>query len=370
VDGAPGIAVHSKTDKTMSLYALEKSSGNCRAQLVSSMPALAVACVQATRKNLLDLLILRKDGTLLLEDGSNTQLQCQLSDHDLTTTVRLSTAVTRLSSHKRERDISVRQESRSVTRHVRISGFRDAVDHQVTILLSAGAQVRVNLNFAIRSKLIQRCFDVLQKVLETEPFFAMRKSFLAFNFGEKPVRSEWDAFIACITPDAVQHQVLFGLHLVYEESKLNVLCRKQSKKLAELLVSMAGLLGLNAFLSHYENDHPDILQQKQFDGNTVNLHAPLDFLRSWQQGIAWSELASVHFPVLPESRTQQCLDLLFDSTKRDASEVYEDISRHLPEPYRRQCKPKDSHLLFAIDKRVPPHNIGKSSSSASMSLNK
>ncbi|KAJ3151439.1 Anaphase-promoting complex subunit 1 [Geranomyces michiganensis] len=162
----------------------------------SSMKALAASPLRATRANDKDVLVLTSDNTLKLWIGLEQFIECALPSNlesPIPSTKRPLNGDAPDGFHS---DV---EPSFSSRRGSRIIAFDHAVDNRVTLGFSNGGQVRVALDYSIRSRLVTRCLEALYYSLPTELFEEVHHRFLLFHYGAASRhtyqgRDEWEDF--------------------------------------------------------------------------------------------------------------------------------------------------------------------------------
>lgn len=274
------IVLHDKVAKKAHFYAVDveqttEQSSTVHVRRRATSDALAVAGIKATRKDRVDLLILKKDGSLLVEADEQLVWHCSIPLKSLSRLSQFTTSYQRLQTHKRERDISHRHSDTqsSVLKHARVMGFRDATDNNVTLILSNGSLIRARLDLQLRSTLVLKSLQALSQHLDSVDSHQIITAVVQRRFGDQPF-SDMQAFTSSLwdhlqtTKAADQRQALFwnslkALHPVYELSKLNVVLKVQTKALAELLCLLSRELGAMQYTDIYERDF--ILSPPQTD---------------------------------------------------------------------------------------------------------
>lgn len=134
-----------------------------------------------------------------------------------------------------------------------------------SLIVKSGNQLyRIILNIDYYSELVEKCFDVLQCVLPFDIFISLLRNFFYENNS-----NEWDIFLKIFLKDNKFNdaiisnidKIIFGLHLLYESFKLNILTHQFLRPLAELLYWFVSILSWNNFKDYYNRDFQDITSQ-------------------------------------------------------------------------------------------------------------
>lgn len=136
------------------------------------------------------------------------------------------------------------------------------------IVKSSNQYFRIILNIDFSTEIVEKCFDVLQNILPFDIYISLLRIFMYENS-----MNEWDGFKKSFFKDNKIHdslysyldKITFGLHLLYETFKLNILTHNYLKPMAELLLLFSSILNWKTFKDHYYRDFQDISSFIQSD---------------------------------------------------------------------------------------------------------
>ncbi|KAF9207246.1 Anaphase-promoting complex subunit 1 [Haplosporangium sp. Z 27] len=170
-------------------------------------PALSAIAVEATRKQLRDILILSHKGELQLWTGFSAEfVPCQANierEFLKSKGVKGSAGTKARSQHPRpfgvKSAMSVGHNAPTEEEAIYIVEIRDAVENRVNFVLNDNTILRMQLDFGIRSSLVQECFDAISYALPVDALWDFKHRFLQLQFGveskelETPA-DEWSNF--------------------------------------------------------------------------------------------------------------------------------------------------------------------------------
>ncbi|KAG0011980.1 Anaphase-promoting complex subunit 1, partial [Entomortierella chlamydospora] len=169
-------------------------------------PALSAVAVEATRKQLRDILILSHKGELQLWTGFSAEFvpcQADIEPMFLKSKGVKGKAKTRA---KKQSSKTPGLDSASTDNHDVMSKeppyiieIRDAVENRVSFVLSDNTVLRMQLDFLIRSSLVQECIDAISYALPTDALWDFKHRFLQLHFENvsreaEPPADEWCDF--------------------------------------------------------------------------------------------------------------------------------------------------------------------------------
>ncbi|KAF9172113.1 Anaphase-promoting complex subunit 1 [Mortierella sp. AD010] len=169
-------------------------------------PALSAVAVEATRKQLRDILILSHKGELQLWTGFSAEFvpcQANIEPMFLKSKGVKGKAKTRA---KKQSSKTPGLDSASADNHDVMSKeppyiieIRDAVENRVSFVLSDNTVLRMQLDFLIRSSLVQECIDAICYALPTDALWDFKHRFLQLHFENvsreaEPPADEWCDF--------------------------------------------------------------------------------------------------------------------------------------------------------------------------------
>lgn len=159
--------------------------GDQRTEHMWTKPALSAVAIEATRKQQRDILILSEKGVLELWTGHALEvINCHV---DL----------------PGNRDLGHLEPSKlktAVHDTLNIVDMRDAVENRVSLVLNNATILRVQLDFTVRSSLVQECLDALSYALPIDILWDFKHRFLQLNYEEESkyeevsTKDEWGNF--------------------------------------------------------------------------------------------------------------------------------------------------------------------------------
>ncbi|CAG8436254.1 8034_t:CDS:2 [Ambispora gerdemannii] len=312
-NGGKVFGIFTRSTETLTLLDILQERDQHRISFKSQFSALAAMSISSTRPNLLDILMLKKDGTLELWIGSDKFLPITVPNEDF---------------------FCMKEESLVN----RVIDIKDCVQHRVNIVLSDDMVLRTSLNFILSSTLVRSCMGSLSFAIPVSEYLEFKLRFLQYTFGnankymEIPQASEWENFIVTLLSfchtnpsndvsmsdddqntsilyndddwnallsiphhrkidlnniyqsleptnahvmdnsiinnyekskrlavlfsfernfQAYLPSILYALHLLYEDLKLNVILQKYMQYHLPLLMQLASLLGWESYLDYY-----------------------------------------------------------------------------------------------------------------------
>ncbi|CAG8508489.1 9869_t:CDS:2 [Ambispora leptoticha] len=312
-NGGKVFGIFSRSKETLTLLDILQEHDHYRISFKSQFSALAAMSISATRQNLLDMLLLKKDRTLELWIGADKFLPITIPNEEL-------------SYMKEESFVD------------RVIDIKDCVKHRVNIVLADNMVLRTSLKFIPSSTLVRSCMGSLSFAIPVSEYLEFKMRFLQYNFGnakkymEIPQASEWENFVVTLLSfchtnpsgdvgmsdndqstsilyndddwnamlstrhhckiqlnsiyqsleppnahamdksiindcekskklavlfsfernfQAYLPSILYALHLLYEDLKLNVILQKYMQYHLPLLMQLASLLGWESYLDYY-----------------------------------------------------------------------------------------------------------------------
>ncbi|KAI1304580.1 Anaphase-promoting complex subunit 1 [Mortierella claussenii] len=167
-------------------------------------PALSAVAAEATRTNQRDILILSDKGVLQLWTGLAAEfIPCHLNlNEDFLKLQRGFKRFPKANDHIHRHStplatITTKDTNTGEDLGVRIVEIKDAVENRVNLVLSDGTILRAQLDFNIRSSLVQGCLDAISYALPVDALWDFRHRFLQLNFDKEatdPAMDEWSNF--------------------------------------------------------------------------------------------------------------------------------------------------------------------------------
>ncbi|KAF9112479.1 Anaphase-promoting complex subunit 1 [Mortierella sp. AM989] len=169
-------------------------------------PAVSAAAVEATRKQLRDILILSHKGELQLWTGFSSEfVPCHANvEHEYLKSKGVKAyakveAKGRQSETLGTENTAVDNDNQKMGKPADIVEIRDAVENRVSFVLKDNTVLRMQLDFVIRSSLVQECLDAITYALPTDALWDFKHRFLQLHFErvskeEEVFADEWNNF--------------------------------------------------------------------------------------------------------------------------------------------------------------------------------
>ncbi|KAI7822909.1 hypothetical protein BC939DRAFT_529303 [Gamsiella multidivaricata] len=176
-------------------------------------PALSAVAVEATRRQQRDILILSHKGDLQLWTGFAAELvpcHVNLGSNCLKRKRRSKRPIRRTTSSiftdgmglkgSTLRSVPATGATSTVNESTEIIEMRDPVEDRISLILGDGMILRVQLDFIVRSSLVQECLDAISYALPVDVLWDFRHRFLQLQFDRAPqyadilAGDEWSSF--------------------------------------------------------------------------------------------------------------------------------------------------------------------------------